>query len=88
MRHEIYDVIYLLTHPLTMYGGLVRMELNQHRPWFVPIFARYSIWLLDSVANSSEQALVSETQCMRGHSFLTKEASPEFATLCRFGEHI
>ena len=25
VRHEIYDVIHLLTHPLTMYGGLVRL---------------------------------------------------------------
>ena len=34
--------------------------------------------LLDSVANSSEQFLVSEIRYMRGHSSL---ASPEFATL-------
>ena len=56
------------------------MELNQHHPWFVRIFA-YK--LLDSVANSSEQVLVSDIRYMRGHSSLTKEASPEFATLCK-----
>ena len=56
------------------------MELNQHRPWFVPIF---DYKFLDSVANSSEQVLVSEIRYMRGHSSLAKEASPEFATLCK-----
>ena len=40
-------------------------------------------FLLDNVANSSEQALVSEIRDMRAHSSLTKEASPEFAILCK-----
>ena len=39
--------------------------------------------LLDSVANSSEQVLVSEIRYMRGHSSLTKEASPEHLQLSR-----
>ena len=34
VRHEIYDVIHLLTHPLTMYGGLVR--LCSHGPKSAP----------------------------------------------------
>ena len=59
------------------------MELNQHRPWFVYTCYTISYKLLDSVANSSEQVLVSEIRYMRGHSSLTKEASPEFATLCK-----
>ena len=41
----------------------------------------YLLVILDSVANSSELVLVSEIRYMRGHSSLTKEASPEFAKL-------
>ena len=61
-------------------GKAVRVELNNTAHGLY-ILLYYK--LLDSVANSSEQVLVSEIRYMRGHSSLTKEASPEFATLCK-----
>ena len=42
MRHEYYDVIDSFDN-VWRSGKAVFVELNQHRPWFVPIFACYSV---------------------------------------------
>ena len=42
VRHEYYDVIDSFDN-VWRSGKAVFVELNQHRPWFVPIFACYSV---------------------------------------------
>ena len=77
--HSLFIYFFFLSFIFTFASILVCVNNNNNNNNNCLLYYK----LLDSVANSSEQVLVSEIRYMRGHSSLTKEASPEFATLCK-----